>query len=172
VGTATLPIRLQYLELWQAYQKLSGASEVPYTLRGTLLMSAMDQSFELPVRHKGKFPVLRPPTLRGMNVRTSDASLSSAKVHLDVDMKNPNVFDLGVKDMGYIVRLGDVHVGRIRASTIDSIAAGKSGKVTLTGEITGLAALRQLLAGKSLGSPAVSASGAVRTPYGLVKLPG
>jgi LEA14-like dessication related protein len=171
VGTVTLPLRLNYLDLWRTYQRLGDAAEIDYTLRGAVLVAAGGQSFDLPLQHAGKFPVLRPPSFANIRVDTSDVSLSSAKVHVDADMHNPNVFDLGVRDVGYAVRLGDVQVGRIGASTLDALGPKQSGKLALTGEITGITALQQLLAGKGLGKPTIAPFGSVQTPYGAVKLP-
>ena len=117
VGTISLPARLEYTQLWQAYQGLKGAPEVPYTLEGALVFPVAGQSFDLPFAHEGQFPVLRPPKLSILEVDTSDVSLSGARVAVTAEMENPNVFALGLQNLGYALTIGGVSVGAIRATT-------------------------------------------------------
>lgn len=171
VGTISFPARFEYLKLWRTYENIREAREVPYRLRGALVFTISDQNVDVPFSHEGKFPVLRPPSLSVRDVRTTDVSLRRAGVEVDAEIANPNVCDLNIDRLGYRLRLGEVNVGGITASTAGALAAGQSGRLTLTGEVTGLSALRELIAGGSLGKPALSATGIIQTPYGEVRLP-
>jgi LEA14-like dessication related protein len=168
-GTMTLPVRLSYANLWRTFKNLAGAAEVPYTLRGEIFTSALGQSFALPVRHSGTFPVLRPPTLSDVKIQLSDVSLRSAKIVADAAMKNPNAFALSLKDLGYVLRMGGGEVGGLTASTADTIGAGQTGRVRLTGTISAADALDKILKG-GIGSASLNLSGSVGTPYGPAKL--
>ena len=170
VGTATLPVRLSYKDLWKLYTALSDAADVDYRLRGAFLVDALGQSFELPISHDGKFPVLRRPTFTIKGLEVGKPTLSSAAVTLEMDVHNPNVFDVDVSSLGYAALLGDVQVGQISASTLDRVPAGGAGKLNLTGEITARSALLGLLRGESLGDASVSPIGVLKTPYGSVDL--
>ncbi len=171
VGTISLPARFEYLKLWQMVKNLRDAREVDYELHGALMMSAAGQDFEVPFDHKGTFPVLRPPSISIRDVNTSDVSLRRAAVTVEADIENPNVCSLGVDTLGYALRLGDINVGNVTASTAGDLAAGKTGKLRLTGEISGMGALRQLMSGGDLGTPRITPRGHIKTPYGKVSLP-
>ena len=170
VGTATLPAHFTYRDLWKIYATLSDSADVAYRLRGVFLISALGQSFELPLSHSGTFPVLRRPTFTVRNLDYSEPTLSSAAMTLEVEVHNPNVFDIDVQGLGYAAQLGDVQVGRINASTIGQVPAGQTGNLNLSGEITARSALLELLRGESLGKAHVSPIGSLKTPYGPVDL--
>lgn len=170
IGTISLPARLEYTQLWQVYQSLQGAAEVPYTLEGALALPVAGQSFDIPFAYEGQFPVLRPPKLSILDVETSDISLSGARVAVTAEMKNPNVFALGLQDLGYALTIGGVSVGAIRATTADSIEGGATGGLTLAGELTAADALMKLVRDGKLGPAKLGATGAIQTPYGAVNL--
>lgn len=168
VGTIALPARFGYTELWRTYQALADASEVDYRLRASFPITALGQTYELPVSHSGKLPVLRLPSISFGDVDVSGVSTSGARVSAQATLSNPNVFALGLGDLAYHLRLGEVPVGAVTASTVNTIAPGASGQLNLVGEVTARAALMKLLAGSSLGRPTLVLSGAVQTPYGSV----
>jgi LEA14-like dessication related protein len=171
-GTLTLPARFAYADLWRTFNSLKDSSEVKYQLRGTFMLAALGQSYDLPLSHSGTFPVLRLPKVSIGHVGVSEVSLTNAKVTAEATLHNPNIFALGMNNLGYAVQLGDVPVGSVTASTADTIAAGTTGKLTLAGQITAKAALLKLLQGSSLGEPAVSLAGTIQTPYGAVPIGG
>lgn len=170
VGTATLPVRIAYADLFKSASSLVNSSEVRYRLHGVFIISVLGQSHELPLMHEGTFPVLRLPTFSVKNVDFSDISLSSAKVTLEVEIDNPNVFDIGAEGLGYEIQLGGVRVGSLSASTVGPVGAGEVGNLTLDGEISARSALIQLLANKSLGDVKLMLKGSITTPYGAVAL--
>jgi len=166
VGTLVLPVQIEYLALWRAYQDLSGADEVDYRLYGNLVLKAMEQSFEIPISYRGKFPIFRLPSLSMPQVSVSDVSLAGAKVVIQTDISNPNVFRLGLGRMGFDVKLGDVQVASVRPSLPDGLDPKASGKLSLVGQITASKALAQLLSGSNLGKPTIQYTGHLETPYG------
>jgi LEA14-like dessication related protein len=171
VGTATLPLRVRYTDLWALAAALRKSTEASYRLHGAFVVDALGQSFDLPLSHEGTFPVLRLPKFSVQKLDVDDVSLSSARVSLDVDVDNPNVFAIDGQDLGYAVRIGDVEVGRVSASTLETVPAGGSGRVSVTGEITARSALLQLARGAPLGEARLLPTGSFRTPYGPVELP-
>lgn len=164
-GTVTLPIRLTYVDLWRTFRDLEGAPEVAYTLHGAVLASALGQSLELPLKHSGTFPVLRPPTLSDVRMQLSDVSLQSARIVADVAMKNPNVFPLGLENLGYSLKIGDEQVAGLTASTTEKIGTGETGQLRLTGTVSASDALTKILR-SGIGAAKLALSGSVETPYG------
>ena len=170
VGTATLPVRVGYGALWQTLKGVADAKEINYRLHGAFLVSALGRTFELPLSHEDTLPVVRAPKLRVKDVDYSDISLAGARVTLDAEIENPNVFEIDVSSLGYRLQLGQIGVGGLTAASDDRIPAGKSGVLKLAGEITGRAALAQLLRGDELGRPQLDPTGALRTPFGVIDL--
>ena len=170
VGTLVLPVRLDYAALAQTYKTLSNANEFTYKLHGGLTFSAAGTSFDLPLSHEGKAPVVRPPTFSNISVRVAKASLTSLAVTVESDIKNPNVFQLGIDSLGYALKLGAASVADVKGATGGTIEPGKSGRVTLTGRLSGADALRSLAGGGKLGAPTLQPTGAIQTPYGAIKL--
>jgi LEA14-like dessication related protein len=166
-GTMTLPVRLAYADISKVHGKLADAKEFDYTIRSSVALAAGERSYELPLSHSGTLPILRRPTFSNISLNRSEPTLDGAGLTIEADMLNPNVFELGVKQLGYLINLGDTEVGELTASTADSVGAGKSTRITLTGKIS---AAKALLGLKGLGSPSISPSGAIETPYGAVRL--
>lgn len=170
VGTTTLPARLEYAQLWRTYRSLANANEVKYRLHGTVLVSALGQTHELPLSHDGTFPVFRLPKIDVTNVDFSETSLSRAKATVTATVHNPNAFALGAKGLGYSRLLGDTPLGSLSATALESIPAGGTGTLKLSGEITARSALARILQGGGVGDAKVTPTGTIETPFGPVKL--
>lgn len=64
VGTVVLPVRLQYLDLLQAYSGLKDAAEVPYTLHGLWFSHRWERRLNCRSRRAGLFPSCELPLSR------------------------------------------------------------------------------------------------------------
>ncbi len=168
VGTIALPVRLAYSQLWQAYQAKIDAPELDYRFRADFLVTALDQAHELSVSHAGTVPVLRLPKISFDSVDFTDVSMTGARMTIDATLRNPNVFALGLGELGYHLSFGDVPVGGLTATTGNTIAAGASGKIAMAGQLTGHEVLARLLAGRSLDRPRLVFTGRLETPWGSV----
>lgn len=171
VGTATLPLRIRYTDLWKLAASLRESKEIGYRLRGAFVVNALGQSHELPLSHEGTFPVLRLPTFSVKSVDVEDLSLSSARVVAEVELQNPNAFDIDARELGYTMRIGDIDIGRVTASTAGAVPGEGRGRLRLSGEVTVRSALLQLAKGVSVGQVKLATNGSLGTPYGAVRLP-
>ncbi|MDM8008020.1 MAG: LEA type 2 family protein [Phycisphaerae bacterium] len=171
VGILPLPVQIEYARLQQTFARLEDASEIPYRLHGAAVVTGLDRPYDVTLEHKGKLPMLRLPSFSSPRVRFADASLTGAKVALEVDVHNPNVCSLGLADISYSLSFGPTQVGHVRASALGNLAAGSSGKLSLAGEVTGIGIVQQLARGEKLGGFVMAWSGTVQTPYGSVTLP-
>jgi LEA14-like dessication related protein len=170
VGTITLPVRLRYANLADTFRKLKDAKQFSYRVHGALILSGLGKSVDLPLSHSGTLPVLRPPKFSDIQVSFPSLSATRASVLVKADMTNPNIFALGLQELGYALTLGDTSVGNLKASTTETIDADDSGPITLQGEISAAGALLRLLRTRSLGTPTLRPVGLIDTPYGKVKL--
>jgi len=170
-GTVTLPVTLTYAKLFETYRSLSDANEVSYALHGTLDVLAGGRTYEAPLSHKGKLPVLRAPKFSNFKVDFANVSPRGAGVTVQADIVNPNIFAIGLHDLGYALKLGEVSVGSLVAKTDRSIGPGAKGKLRLSGKVSALSALADLLKGRGLGAPTLATTGTIKTPYGQVRTP-
>jgi hypothetical protein len=161
-------VRLSYYDLLRGYPDLRDAAEVRYRLHAAVDLSALGSSIEIPFSHEGTVPIFRPPVATASKVRLADVSLTKARLIVDAEIENPNVFELGVGELSYELDLGDVRVA-VHCSAADGASIGprQSAKMTLTGDITSAEGLVKLLMNGISGVPKLSASGLVRTPYGM-----
>ena len=171
-GTITLPVQLGYKDIWKGFQQFKDASEVPYTLKGALVVTPFGKDIELPMQKKGVFPILKPPKFSDYQFAKPDISLGKAKVALDMAVQNPNVFGMNLENLGYALKLGEIEVGNLKATPLGELKAGESQRVKLTGSISGIDAVKQILSGDALGMVQLTPVGSITTPYGKVKPPG
>ncbi len=166
VGTVTLPVRVSYTDLLRTYRGLADKAEADYTLHGAIVVPVFGRSLELPLSHSGKFPIVRPPSFSDIRVRAPSVSLLRAKIGVDAAIGNPNAFSIGIKDLGYVLKLGDVEVGGLTAETANTLEAGQSGRLYLSGQVSAASAVFGLIKGgrKAIIVP----SGSIETPYGPV----
>lgn len=170
-GIASLPVHLNYTDIWKTAAKLKDSAEIPYSLKGNLLFSPLGKEVKLPLEKSGTVPVLHPPSFSDIAVAEPQISGGEAKVGLDMTVVNPNIFELGLQNLGYAMKIGDVEIGSIQASAPKALGAGQSQRVHLAGAITGLSAIGKLVAGGKIGAPKVNAVGSIQTPYGAIKMP-
>jgi len=170
-GMVTFPVRVSYSDLWRTYQKLANAPEANYTLDGAFVFPIRGRSLQLPFSHGGTFPILRPPTFSDIKVRVGEMSLADARIDVDAAMKNPNVFPLGIKDLGYALKLGNVQLGDLTARTDEILNAGEKGQLSLSGKVSAFSAVVNLIRGGAIGGAAILPEGSIETPYGAVRLP-
>ncbi len=169
VGSVKIPVRIGYRELARIVGDLSGVAEANYAFEGAFDIPVLGSNITLPFRHQGTFPVVRPPSFSGVRVGTSGLSLSGGRVTIDATMTNPNAFGIDVAGLGYALRLGDVSLAGLSASTGGKVRAGASQGIRLTGEITAQDALRKLLGG-GLGRARLKPTGSIGTPFGPLRL--
>lgn len=169
-GTATLPVRISYVDLWNAARSLGDAAEVTYTIDGAFLTSGMGRDWELPFSHTGKMPILKIPTIKVTKFNPPKITLGGAQLGVQADVKNPNVFGIGLDSLGWDLQIGELRLGGLNASTVGSLGAGQTGVLNLVGKISATRALRQLAGGARLGQISIRPVGVLITPYGKVDL--
>ena len=69
-----------------------------------------------------------------------------------------------------MLRLGDVEFGGLTATTTNTLDAGQTGRLSLTGELSAASAIISIIKGGSIGGAKIFPAGSIQTPYGPVKL--
>lgn len=170
-GTVTLPMRFQFKDLYRSVSGLAGASEANYELNGTFHFTPWDQAIDLPFSHKGALPIPKPPEISITDLKLSEVSLSRAKINVDSVIRNPNIFGIDLRNVGYSLKLGEIEIGGLKTETSQEIGAGKEGGLSLSGEVSALSTIRTLLKGMDAGKASLSPTGSIKTPYGDLSLP-
>ena len=171
VGTVTLPVRVGYTNLWQTFQSLKDKPEIGYTLNGALVLNNLPEPIEIPVTKEGKFPVLRIPQISAPKIESSDISFGSAKLNMNANLTNPNIFSFKTDELGYSLTFGNIEVGGFKITTPKTIEAGKTEKFDFTADISGVQAISQLLSGELPGKVKLMPTGTLKTPYGDIRIP-
>lgn len=169
IGTATLPVRLSYKDLFNTYSALKDAPEAAYNLNGALVLPIRGRKIEVPLSHSGTVPIIRPPKFSDIKFQVSEASLMRAKIGVDAAMKNPNAFALGIERLGYALKLGNVELGDLTATTLETLEPGQTGRLSLSGEVSAASALLKMIKGGNIGGASIIPSGSVQTPYGPIR---
>ncbi len=172
VGTITLPARITYLSLWELVHELKNSAELPYEMEGAMIFDIAGQSLSLDFAHAGDLPVLKLPKVSITDVDTSGFSLRGTNVTVSAQLTNPNIFALGISELGYELKLGNVEIGRVEVNTPGLVDPGASCVLTARCKLAATSAASSVLKGGELGSPKLTPVGAVNTPYGAVSLPG
>ena len=170
-GTVTLPVKVGYLELWNAFQNLRDEQEAPYQLSGNLLFPVGDKMLKLPLSKSGSFPVLHLPRISIESVQKPNISLSGGALTINGTMGNPNSFAFNPADFGYAFKMGDLELAGLKLISSQNIEAGKTGAIALQAEIAGIEMLRRLIQIRSFSGAKLVPSGALKTPYGPIQLP-
>ena len=168
-GMVTFPVRVSYLDLLRTYETLVHAPEANYSLDGAFVFPITGSSMELPFSHRGSFPILRPPEFSDIKVHLTDVSPTNAKINIDALVKNPNVVPLGIENLGYALKFGDIQLGDLVSTSTGTLAPGQSERVSLAGEASAVSALLNIVKGGIPGETTIIPRGSLQTPYGAVK---
>lgn len=171
-GTTSLPVRIGYQDLFNIASGMRGANKANYAIDGAFLIDALGENIELPFGHEGVMPILQPPKFSAVEMKQPEVSLSGAKINVDANVTNPNIFSVGFQDLGYSLQIGDIPVGDLVVSTLDQLAAESSGQMSFGGQVSAWEAARGILSGGKLGEIKIVPKGEIETPYGPVKLDG
>ncbi|MBE7557623.1 LEA type 2 family protein [bacterium] len=168
-GTVTLPLRMGYGDLWRTYENLKEAREIAYELRGALILPVSRRNVEVPFTRSGNFPVLRLPSFSDIDAKVLELGMGTGQLAVKANLTNPNVFALGLKNLGYAIKIGDIQLSDLSASTLGNVGPGETQALNLNGRLTG-GNLARILSGGQIGRLRIEPTGFLETPYGQVPL--
>ncbi|MFW6278148.1 MAG: LEA type 2 family protein [Halorhodospira sp.] len=107
-GQFDLPVQIRFDALQEMVQSLRGREEVAYTL-------ALDMVFDLPglgertvpVEAEGTLPVPRRPEIGVAGIRLKELGWTQARAILELDVTNPNAFELAIDRLSYSLSVDD-----------------------------------------------------------------
>jgi LEA14-like dessication related protein len=101
------PVALKYSELAAAYDAAKGLDQVPYKVTGKVRLDTPIGVIPIPIIYKNAMTVVRPPRIQGVGIRVNRLALDQATVSLDLDIYNPNSFNLEITTAEYTLKLGE-----------------------------------------------------------------
>lgn len=101
-----VPITLNYSELLQTFQSLRNENESNFSF-------SADFGFDLPilgmvnvpVEYSGKIPLVRRPSISLKNFTVETISLSGAELSIELNIENPNSFELQMNRLSYDLQI-------------------------------------------------------------------
>jgi len=97
-----LPVNLVFKDIYQSYQNLKNMDSTDYQLKVGLLfdLPVLGQT-KIPVSMKGKFPLIKIPTLAIESLQLTKLNLFSANLLLNIRLDNPNSLGLLLNKINY-----------------------------------------------------------------------
>jgi LEA14-like dessication related protein len=126
-GTSMLqiPITMAYLDFFDSMAQLWSTRSSDYALTGGFTVGPL----VIPFQAHGVLDLPKMPRISLESIEVRKLSLSGATLNCQVQMSNPNTFDLLFKKLDYALRLGGASLGQ--ASALPAGPIGKNGKSTI-----------------------------------------
>jgi LEA14-like dessication related protein len=127
--TVLLPVRVNFLDLFNSIAELAKKEAVAYDLTGAFTVMGVN----IPYRADGRVPIPKLPDISLQQVMVSDISLSGASLVFRLALENPNPFAIALDGLEYDVSLAKTSFATGVAKTATPIAA--NGKIDLDVEM-------------------------------------
>lgn len=116
----TLPVTLTFDQVLSSIRSLSDKSEVDYGIEGKVAIHLpVLGDIDIPVDYAGVLPVPKQPEVEVKNFNLESIGVNGAEVSVDLEVANPNVFDLNLSDLNYALAIEGKPVGQGNIKAID-----------------------------------------------------
>jgi LEA14-like dessication related protein len=104
-----LPLNLVFRDLYQSYQNLKNLDSTDYQLKVGLRfdLPVLGQT-KIPISMKGKFPLLKIPSISIASLKLIKLNLFSANLLLNIQLDNPNSLSLLLNRINYKFRVNGI----------------------------------------------------------------
>jgi LEA14-like dessication related protein len=139
-----LPVTLKFDDLKKLPGELWNKDKLAYDLQTTFnIILPVIGNYAIPVSKQGEFPVPKIPSIKIKDVKIKNLSFTTAELVAQVEVTNPNDFDLGLSNLSYQLNVNQQNWGQGKINQSSSIP--KKGKGIVEIPVT----LNLLSAGKS-----------------------
>lgn len=126
-----LPVTLKFDDLKKIPGELWNADEFAYQLDTSVNVKLpVIGNYAIPFSKKGELPVPKLPTVKLKDLKVSNLSLTSADLIAEIEIDNPNIFQLGLSNFNYRVNINQQNWGEGTSAKSSSIP--KKGKGTIS----------------------------------------
>ncbi|MCK5454739.1 MAG: LEA type 2 family protein [Calditrichia bacterium] len=104
-----LPVDLVFKDIYKSYQNLKNLDSSDYQLKVGLLfdLPVLGQT-KIPVSMKGRFPLIKIPTLAIESLHLTNLNLFSANLQLNIRLDNPNSISLLLNKINYKFKVNGI----------------------------------------------------------------
>ena len=125
-----LPVSLKFDDLKKLPGELKNKDQVAYNLDTQLVVDIpLIGEYPIPLSKQGELPVPRLPGIKLKDVKLKKLGFTEADVVAEVEIENPNAFDLGLSNFNYQLNINQQTWGQGKISQSSSIP--KKGKGTI-----------------------------------------
>jgi len=104
----TLPLTIQFSEVASFLGGVINANQLNYQVLGGISFNIpLLGSKRVPVQTEGDFPIPQPPRIQLAGLKADSLSFSRARLILDLELSNPNIFSLQIDEFDYGLHLKD-----------------------------------------------------------------
>ncbi len=122
-----LPVTLKFDDLKKLPGELWNKDKLAYDLQTTFnIILPVIGNYAIPVSKQGEFPVPKMPGIIIKDVKIKNLSFTTAELVAQVEVTNPNDFDLGLSNLSYQLNVNQQNWGQGKINQISSIP--KKGK--------------------------------------------
>ncbi len=126
-STLQIPIRIGFKELYNTFTSLKDQDEAAYTLNLIVITDLPVLGItEIPFETEGIFPVVKAPKLSVSGLKMDKLSLTKADFTLDLNIQNPNSFDVNLDRLKYEININGLNT--INGIITESVAINKKGE--------------------------------------------
>jgi len=131
-STVQLPVTLKFDDLKKLPGELWQQDRFAYQLDTKFVVDVpLLGKIAIPVSKTGELPVPKLPEIRITNIQLKNLSLTAAEVIAQVEIDNPNAFDLGFSDFNYQLSVNQQSWGQGVVNKSSSIPAKSRGAVEI-----------------------------------------
>lgn len=107
-NTIELPLSLDFIDLYNAFQNLRNQEESRYQLNCVFSFNLPVLGVvKVPVSKKGEFPLLKRPEINLDALRIKSLNLSGAELQLGIKLNNPNTFSMTLNHFQYNLEINE-----------------------------------------------------------------
>lgn len=170
-----IPVSLKWADVLSVAGELSGQDQVPFTISGDFGFNTPLGTVKIPWKHEGELPVLEAPgvSLQAARVAGLDIRTQTARLEVDLGLKNKGNSNLSFADLGYQLSLSGTQVASGTVASVGGVSGGDTRTVTLPVDVELLklgASVVNAITKKEKIQVGVSANVDVQTPLGTLPL--
>ncbi|MBD5770094.1 NDR1/HIN1-like protein [Marinomonas colpomeniae] len=115
-----LPVTLTFDEILSSMRGLGDKTEVDYGVQGKVAVNLpVLGSIDMPVEYSGVLPIPKQPEVTFKNLNVDSIGFSGVKLSVDLEVMNPNVFDINLNDVTYQLDVESKSLGGGNIKTIN-----------------------------------------------------
>jgi LEA14-like dessication related protein len=129
-NSVRLPVTLTFDQLLKSVSGLKGQKQLDYAVEGDVAVNLpVLGDLKMPVEFAGQLPIPQKPDVALKGVNMDSIGLSGAKFSVDLEITNPNDFDVNLSDINYQLASQGASLGGGKISKLD---LGKGQKQSLS----------------------------------------